>query len=127
MASWKHLGLIGAIVLLTGGFSRAGNEGRLEPLDGIHSFAVPPTGRERPETHQPLIPNDASRPPAGTPFGVPLPPSQLTPAPVLPFNPNRSLAPSAGTAPPLSQPPDPARAETRARPAPFSGGGRAGR
>lgn len=125
MGSRKLVGLIGAIVLLTGGLSRAGNEGRIEPLDGAHNLATPPT--ERPETHQPLIPNDAGRPPAGTPFGGPLPPSQLTPAPVLPFNPNRALTPSTGAPSSLSHPPDPARAGTRAHQAPFSGGGRLGR
>ena len=105
MGTWKLVGLVGAIVLLTGGFSRAGNEGRIEPLDGGHSLTLPPTGREGGEPRQPLIPNDASRPPAGTPFGGPLPPSQLTPAPVLPFHPNRSLTPSPRTPSPLSHPP----------------------
>ena len=127
MGSRTLVGLTGAIVLLGSGLSQAANEGRIEPIDGAHSLSTPPRGGERFEAHQPQIPNDAIRPPARMPFGEPSPPSQLTPAPVLPFNPNRSLAPSAGTAPPLSQPPDPARAETRARPAPFSGGGRAGR
>ncbi len=125
MRSRMFVGLIGAIVLLTGGLSRAANEGRIEPLDGAHNLGTPPT--ERPETPQRLTPNDAGRPPAGTPFGAPLPPSQLTPAPVLPFNPNRSLTPSPSPPSSLSQPPNPARAETRAHPAPFSGGGRLGR
>ena len=107
MGSRKLLGLIGAIVLLTGGLSQAGTEGRIEPLDGAHNLATPPT--ERPETRQPVIANDAGRPPAGTPFGAPLPPSQLTPAPVLPFHPNRSLTPSPGAPSPLSHPPDPRR------------------
>jgi hypothetical protein len=125
MRSRMFVGLIGAIVVLTGGLTRAANEGRIEPLDGAHNLATPPT--ERPETPQRLTPNDAGRPPAGTPFGAPLPPSQLTPAPVLPFHPNRSLTPSPGPPSSLSQPPNSARAETRAHPAPFSGGGRLGR
>jgi len=37
-----------------------------------------------------------------TPLGVPSPPHQLTPAPVLPFHPNRHLMPSP-TAPPNAQ------------------------
>ena len=106
MRSRTLVGLIGAILLLTGGLSRAGNEGRMEPLDDAHNLATPPT--ERPETRQPLTPNDAGRPPAGTPFGAPLPPSQLTPAPVLPFHPNRSLTPSPGPPFPLPHPPNPA-------------------
>jgi hypothetical protein len=35
-----------------------------------------------------------------TPFGSPLPPNQLTPAPVLPFHPNRPLVPSPSPASP---------------------------
>jgi hypothetical protein len=34
-----------------------------------------------------------------TPFGTPAPPSNLTPAPVLPFNPNRPLVPPQPSAP----------------------------
>lgn len=34
-----------------------------------------------------------------TPFGTPAPPSNLTPAPVLPFNPNRPLVPQQPSAP----------------------------
>jgi hypothetical protein len=39
-----------------------------------------------------------------TPFGTPAPPSNLTPAPVLPFNPNRSLAPPQPLAPSTASP-----------------------
>ena len=113
MGGWKLVGLMAAIVLLTPGFSGAENEGRIEPLDGAHSRVIPPTGLERAETHPSLIPDNAGRPLARTPFGSPLPPSQLTPAPVLPLNPNRALTPSPST--PSSSAP------------PFSGGGRAGR
>jgi hypothetical protein len=42
-----------------------------------------------------------------------LPPSRVTPAPVLPFHPNRSLMPTPS---PPSYPSNPARAETRAHP-----------
>jgi hypothetical protein len=41
---------------------------------------------------------------AVTPFGSPLPPSQMTPAPILPFQPNRPLVPSP-TTPPAVLPP----------------------
>jgi hypothetical protein len=109
MGSWKLAGFIAAIVLLSGGFSRVGKAGGIESLDGMHSLGVPSPGKEPPQAQQPVHPNDAARPPAGTSFGEPLPPHQLTPAPVLPFNPNRSLMPSPGTLPPLPHPPDPAR------------------
>ena len=40
-----------------------------------------------------------------TPFGTPAPPSNLTPAPVLPFHPNRPLAPLQPSAPSSTPPP----------------------
>ena len=113
MGSWTLPGAIGAIVVLTGGFSHAGNEGRIEPLDGMHSLGVASTGKEHPQAPQGVAPNDAGRPSAGTPFGEPLPPSHLTPAPVLPFNPNRALMPSPHSPSPSAPG--------------FPGGGRSGR
>ena len=127
-------GLLGAAVVLVGSLSQAGNTARLEPLDGtqpVTSSASEPANR--PERGARLH-GDAQPPalttPQGdvssratTPFGGPMPPNQITPAPVLPFNPNRSLVPS----PSSSHPPNPARAETRASPTPYSGGGRLGR
>lgn len=123
-------GLLWAVLLLAGELSYADNTARLEPLDGtapVISSAGEPANRG------PLLPRDAQpsarATPQGdfpsravTPFGAPLPPNQLTPVPVLPFNPNRSLMPS-----PSTHPPNPARAETRANPAPYSGSGRLGR
>jgi hypothetical protein len=110
---WTLAGVIGAIVVLIGGFSQAGNEGRIEPLDGMHSLGVPSTGKEHRPAQPRVDPNDAGRPPAGTPFGEPLAPSHLTPPPVLPFNPNRALMPSPSSPSPFAPG--------------FSGGGRAGR
>ena len=126
MGTWR-IALIGAVVILTGDLAGAGNEVRIEPLDGTHSLGVPSTGKEHPLAWQPVDPNDAGRPPAGTPFSSPLPPSQLTPAPVLPFNPNRLLTPGPSIPPTLSHPSDPPHAGTRIQRAPFPGGGRAGR
>ncbi len=51
---------------------------------------------------------------AVTPFGSPSPPNQLTPAPVLPFHPNRPMMPSPSSPP-------------TAAPHSNSGGGRLGR
>ena len=99
------VGFIGAVVLLSSGLSWAANEGRVEPLDGAHSLSTPPSARERLEAHRPVNPDDALRPPARMPFGEPSPPSQLTPAPVLPFNPNGSLMPTPRTTSPPAPPP----------------------
>ena len=135
MGATKFAGIIGAAVLLAAGFSQAGDAGRVEPLDGTQGITrsanEPGTPSERgsfphgePRLPALGVPQSDPSPRTTTPFGSPLPPSQLTPAPVLPFNPNRSLMPSP-SAP--SHPPNPARAETRANPAPYSGSGRLGR
>jgi hypothetical protein len=115
MGARELAGFLGAAMLLAGGLSQAGNTTRLEPLDGTQSVTGSAT---EPANRGPLLPRDAQPPalatPQGdsssravTPFGGPLPPNQLTPAPVLPFNPNRSLMPSPST--------------------PYSGSGRLGR
>jgi hypothetical protein len=126
MGARELAGLLGAALLLTGGHSEAGNTARLEPLDGTQTVT---SSASEPANRGAILPRDAQPPgmttPQGdfssravTPFGAPLPPNQLTPPPVLPFNPNRSLMPS----PSPSHPPNPARAETRTYPAPYSGG-----
>jgi hypothetical protein len=119
MGAWKFAGIIGAAVLLTAGLSRADSAGHVEPLDGTQgvtrSANEPATFSERGrlphgESQLPAlgVPQGDPSPRTTTPFGGPLPPSQLTPAPMLPFNPNRSLMPSAS-------------------PPPYSGSGRLGR
>ena len=113
MGRWILAGVIRAIVVLIGGFSQAGNEGRTESLDGMRSLGVPSTGKEHRPAQPRVDPNDAGRPSAGTPFGEPSAPSHLTPPPVLPFNPNRALMPSPSSPSPSAPG--------------FSGGGRAGR
>jgi hypothetical protein len=132
MGTRKFGGIIAAVLLTAAGLSRAENVGRMEPLDGVHSaegLSESRAGRSPLDTRDsdlrlPVVPQGDSSPRATAPFGAPLPPHQLTPAPVLPFNPNGHLMP-APTVP--FHPPDPARAGTRAYPAPFSGSGRAGR
>ena len=110
-------GLLGAAVVLIGLLSQAGNIARLEPLNGTQpatSSASEPANRPQ---HGARLHRDGPPPAltapegdlssrAATPFGGPMPPNHLTPAPVLPFNPNRSLVP-APSAP--SHPPNPAR------------------
>jgi hypothetical protein len=137
MRAQKFAGILAvAGLLMTAAFSQAGNAVRIEPLDGTQNVTSSTSAPEtRAAEHGPL-PRGDSQPspftppqgdvsmPATTPFGTPLPPNQLTPAPVLPFSPNRSLIPSS-VAP--SHPPNPARAETRANPSPYSGSGRLGR
>jgi hypothetical protein len=132
----KFAGIIAAAWLLTtAAFSQAGNAVRIEPVEGMQSVTSSASAPEIRSEAGPLLPGDPQssgfRSPHGdpstrttTPFGSALPPNQLTPAPMLPFNPNRSLIPSP-SAP--SHPPNPARAETRANPAPYSGSGRLGR
>lgn len=110
---------IAVMVLLLPGVSLADNAGRIEPLDGTHSLIGPAGGSELRQERNPFAHRDSrapaaevphSDPPsARTPFGEPVPPSRLTPPPVLPFNPNRPLMPPATS------------------PGPFLGGGRAGR
>jgi len=110
---------LAVMVMLLPGVSRAENPGRIEPLDGIHNRIGPASGSELRRERDPFARQDSRTPPAAvphsdlppmrTPFGEPVPPNRLTPAPVLPFNPNRPLMPPA------------------ASPGPSSGGGHVGR
>jgi hypothetical protein len=149
-------GIIAAAIAAAAGLSPAENAERLEPLGGAQSvkgLSDTRAGRSPLDTRL-FVPQADFAPPATAPSGGPLPPHQLTPAPVLPFNPNRPLMP-APTAPSYApnpgraetraypahppdparaetraypaHPPDPARAETRAYPGPLSGSGRAAR
>lgn len=104
-------GILGATVVLAAGLLQADNAGRVEPLDGMQSLTGPASEPGIRSERSPLlaVPQGEPSPKATTPFGAPLPPNQLTPAPLLPFNPNRSLMPPSST------------------PAPYSGGGRVGR
>jgi len=113
MDAWKFAGLIGAAVLLTSGLSQAGSAGHVEPLDGTQGVTRSANEPGSPSERGPLphgecylpvlgMPQGDASPRTTTPFGGPLPPNQLTPAPVLPFNPNRSLMPSASAPPPYS-------------------------
>jgi hypothetical protein len=135
MAAQKFAGIIAAVVVLAASSGQSGNAGPVEPLDGMQRVTSPSSEPGLRSERGPLLPaspqSSAFMLPQGDPpsrtttlFGSPLPPNQLTPSPVLPFNPNRSLIPPP-SAP--SHPPNPARAETRANPAPFSGSGRVGR
>ena len=62
---------------------RDGTRGGTDSLSARQSGIAPILHPER-NAHQPTM----------TPFGVPSPPHQLTPAPVLPFHPNGHLMPS---------------------------------
>lgn len=124
MGARELAGVVVAAVLLAASPSQAGNTARIEPLDGTQAVTNSASeAAKRPERGSVATPQGDFSSRAVTPFGGPLPPNQLTPAPVLPFNPNGSLVPS----PSPSHPPNPARAETRAYPAPSSGSGRLGR
>ena len=112
MDTRKFAGIIGTAVLLTAGLSQAGSAGHVEPLDGTQGVTRSVNEPESP-SERGRLPHGESYLPLGmpqgdaslrttTPFGGPLPPNQLTPAPVLPFNPNRSLMPSASAPPPYS-------------------------
>ncbi len=113
-------GIFAATVLLAASSSTAADAGRVEPLDGTQSIthsaiepAIHPESSSRRES--PLtVPQTDFSPRTTTPFGAPSPPNQLTPAPTLPFNPNRSLIPPSS---PSHSP----------NPAPYSGSGRFGR
>jgi hypothetical protein len=116
MGTRKIAGIIGAAVLLTAGLSQAGSAGHVEPLDGTSQVGDPAGETEmRPRSSLPRtgstvpVPQGELSARGTTPSGGPWPPSQLTPAPVLPFNPNRPLMPVPSA------------------PAPYSGGGRLGR
>ena len=117
MGSRKFAGIIAAVLLATAGLSQAQNAGRIEPLDGAQStkgLSDTHTGRSPLDTRL-AIPQGDSTSRATTPFGTPLPPNQLTPVPVLPFNPNGPLMPNGPAMP------------TPNAPASYSHGGRAGR
>jgi hypothetical protein len=101
------------IVLMATGFSQAEQAVRIEPLDGTHSHLDASSGRHLQKgLQESQVPAAGQRELSGqprAPFAEPVPPNRLTPAPVLPFHPNRSLMPAPMT------------------PMPFSGGGRVGR
>jgi hypothetical protein len=131
MDARKLASILAAVLLAITGLSRAADAGRIEPLDGEPSVnRLSDTRAGHSPLGTPLAIPQGDPPPHGTgPFGAPLPPQQLTPAPVLPFNPNGHLMP-APSAP--FHPPNPAPAETRAYPGhppnpAYSGGGRTGR
>ncbi len=103
--------------LLTAAVAHAGDTARVESLGGaqnpISSADAPGIRSDR----GPLVSPDARPSPlalpqggpasgTATPFAAPLPPNQLTPAPVLPFNPNGALMPAL---PAPVHPPNPAR------------------
>ena len=113
-------GIIGLTLLLPVAVSRAEHTDRIEPLDGSHGVVASPGRPEMRQQRGPLVPDVPQAPstaiPYGqpsarsaTPFGSPSPPNQLTPAPVLPFHPNRPLMPPSSA------------------PVPYPGGGRLGR
>lgn len=80
---------------------RDGTSGRLSPLGddigiysdphGNHTIVTKP-GTESPIGLRPHVETETGN---RSSFGTPLPPNNLTPAPVLPFNPNRALSPAA--------------------------------
>ena len=118
MGIGKFAGMMAAGGLLIGAaVTHAGNAVRVEPLDGAQSLTREADAPGIRSDRSPLLRPDARpsplTPPQGdlgsgtaTPFAAPLPPNQLTPAPVLPFNPNRSLMPAS---PAPLHPPNPAR------------------
>ena len=79
--------------------NRDGTSGRLSHLgDDIGSYSDPHGNHTivtKPGTESPigLRPHGESESGNRSAFGTPLPPNNLTPAPVLPFNPNRALSP----------------------------------
>jgi hypothetical protein len=109
----KRSAVIAVCLLFAAALSQAANAGRMEPLGDSRSLSIA-SGAPDPQIPSPQAPQGDSSPRAVTPHGSLVPPNRLTPAPLLPFNPNRSLMP-APAAP--AHPPNP----------PFSGGGRPGR
>lgn len=93
-----------AVVLLAADLSQADNNaGRVEPLDGTQSMTSPATKPGiRSERTPRAVPQGDVSPQGTTPFGGSLPPNNLTPAPLLPFNPNRPLMPSPSAPAPSS-------------------------
>ncbi|MEQ1795397.1 MAG: hypothetical protein ABL970_14540 [Nitrospira sp.] len=79
--------------------NRDGTSGRVSHLgDDIGIYSDPHGTRTivtKPGTDSPvgLQPHGETENGNRTTFGTPLPPNNLTPAPVLPFNPNRALSP----------------------------------
>lgn len=94
-----------------------GTSGRLSHLGDDIGLSSDPHGNRnivtKPGTESPvrLQPHSETEIQNRSAFGTPLPPNNLTPAPVLPFNPNRAVFPAA--------PPN--------RQTPSSGSGRFGR
>ena len=94
-----------------------GTSGRLSHLGDDIGIYSDPHGNQtivtKPGTESPigLRPHGETESGNRSAFGTPLPPNNLTPAPVLPFNPNRALSPAT---PPNGY-------------TPSSGGGRFGR
>jgi hypothetical protein len=101
-------GIIGLALLLNPGDFQSVHASGMEPLDGRHVILNCERSSEKPPERTALLPPNSATaaigasqgrvPPNGTPSGAPSPPNQLTPAPVLPFNPNRPIMP-APTAP----------------------------
>ena len=100
MGAKKLSGTLAAAVplmLLLASSPQAGSPGHVEPLDGAQSATSSLSEPRIPAPLSPpmaVVPQGDLSPRVTSPSGGPLPPNQLTPAPVLPFNPNRSLMPS---------------------------------
>jgi hypothetical protein len=111
MLVWWVSGLgcvaVGALMLLMGdGETARGQDrhpGTLQSLGDQDAgrSAAPPSPLRVPDIP---VPPERSQATPRTPFGTPTPPNSLTPAPLLPFNPNRPLMPTPST-PPASAPP----------------------
>lgn len=94
--------LLAGICLAGSGLVRNqdGTNGRLSPLgDDIGTYADPHGNHTivtKPGTETPvgLGPHGDIESGNRSSFGTPMPPNHLTPAPVLPFNPNRALSPT---------------------------------
>lgn len=88
--------------------NRDGASGRLSPLSDDIGIYSDPHGNliivTKPGTESPtgLRPHGETESENRSSFGTPQPPNNLTPAPVLPFHPNRALSPAPS---PRNQPP----------------------
>ena len=112
MRTWMFEGIIGIVLLLNTGYLQSVHASGLEPLDGRHGVFGSDRSSERRPERGPLLPSESQTPAAApaqgnvsshaTPSGEPSPKNQLTPSPVLPFNPNGPLMPSPQTPPPVS-------------------------
>src|SRR5262245_50295052 len=102
--------IISAMVLLVAGFAQGesarvgstnANPGTVTDLGNGIGIPSDPHGRSEtnlaPTEPAPLspVPHGDANQRSVTPFGSPQPPNQLTPAPVLPFHPNRPLMPQS--------------------------------